>query len=129
MFSKIGQELSIKVIISAVMALIVLIVLIAMLTGKLGAFGKGADEADELAKTCEKQGGEIKTKSLGCGNKELVIASDTLVVGKICCKSTVYSLCIGGCKADLQMCDQFGAIGGVDCDSNYNTCTSDCTNR
>jgi hypothetical protein len=118
----------ITLIVSAVIGLIIIVVVVMMVTSKLGAFGKGVDKAGDTAKTCEEQGGEIKTKSLGCGNKELVIAGDTLVVGKICCKSTGYSQCMSACETDKDFCERdLGPDPG--CTTEFDTCKFKCGNR
>ena len=46
------SQLSITMIITAIIGLIILVVIVLMLTGNLGAFGAGVSEAGSCANTC-----------------------------------------------------------------------------
>ena len=74
-----GQELSLTVIIVAVIALVVLVVLIAIFTGKIGTFTKKIG-------TCRAAGGECVSQSACDGLFQAVDESvECINTGEVCC--------------------------------------------
>ena len=76
-----GQELSLTVIIVAVIALVVLIVLIAIFTGKISAFTKKTG-------TCRAAGGTCEASGEACGEFQSVETgtfSDCTTTKSVCC--------------------------------------------
>ena len=76
-----GQELSLTVIIVAVIALVVLVVLIAIFTGKISTFTKKTG-------TCRAAGGTCEVNEKACGEFQEVEAgtfSDCTADKSVCC--------------------------------------------
>ena len=84
------SQLSITMIIAAIIGLIILVVIVLMLTGKLGIFGEETESATEgYIKICTEMGGsQLQGRTGGCmDHEDKIISKDALPgSGKNCCR-------------------------------------------
>ena len=84
------SQLSITMIITAIIGLIILVVIVLMITGKFGSFGEGTESASESnKKTCEELGGApLEARVTWCESwEEPIISKDAFPgLGKNCCR-------------------------------------------
>ena len=87
-----------------------------MVTGKLGGFGKGVESVGNPTKTCSEQGGGAPIEGDCSGGKIQIVSSDSIAIGKKCCKGLgsspvqppeVSTLCCSQCVASELSCYTF----------------------
>ena len=89
MFKNNKSQLSITMIITAIIGLIILVAIVLMLTGKLGGFDEGVTKiSGDITKTCDEILGNGHKKSKEACNTAsgtTVLSSDTIGTSDVCC--------------------------------------------
>lgn len=83
-----AAELTINIMIIAVIGLIVLVVLVALLTGRLGSFGGGLKSFGDAEKTCADQEGDTDLYEECPDGQTSILSSDAAGRGMECCRSS-----------------------------------------